>query len=86
MSGNARLRHVQREYERLRADQPHLTHEELWRQAEKAVPSNVGYSADHALSRGCGLFFLRVVLVILVLFGLLLAFGFGMMARYEAGL
>jgi hypothetical protein len=35
---------VQLEYERLRADQPHRSHKELWRQAEDSVWSSLGYT------------------------------------------
>jgi hypothetical protein len=46
-------RRVQEQYERLRADQPHLPHKELWHLAEQAVMSDAQLvrAADPELSR-----------------------------------
>ena len=50
MTRQETLRRVRWEYERLRADHPHLPHKELWRRAERAAASSDGPS-DEELRR-----------------------------------
>ena len=58
MTGDESTRQVQQEYERLRAEQPHLSDEDLWRLAEEAAvsPHRLGGAIAAVVVAGLGAF------------------------------